>query len=311
MSTPRIVFLGTPDFAAPFLHALHENGFSPVLVITQPDEPTGRKQILQPPAVKVVAQTIGVPVVQPKNKKELREIVQEYKPDVCVLVAYGRLIPQDILDIPRFGFINAHPSLLPKYRGSSPVQYTLLNQETETGLSLMVLDAEMDQGPILAQERLNVSPHDTNEILHQKLALLGSRMLINILPRYLDGTIKPKPQDHAKATLTKMINRENGLVDWSKAAEAIYAQLRAFTPWPGIFSNFNGKRLKIKDLSVLEGNYSTLKPGTVFIEPNGSPAVQCGLGAVSLNIVQPEGKNEMSGADFLRGYPGFISSVLA
>ena len=285
----KIIFLGTPQFAVPFLQALAASEFRPALVITQPDQKAGRQQTEQAPAVK---------------------ILQAEKPDVCILVAYGALIPAEILTIPRFGFINAHPSLLPQYRGPAPVQNVILNGDEFTGITLIKLDEKMDHGPIMAQEKLPILPTDNNATLHDRLAILGADLLVKILPDYLAGKIKPQPQDDSQVSLTKIIKRENGQLDWSKSAVVLERQFRAFFPWPGIFTYWGKKRLKIANLSLWEANFDqNLAPGTVFWQQN-SLGVKCGQGAIKPERLQLEGKKEMAAMDFIRGYKEIVGSRL-
>ena len=308
----KIIFLGTPDFAIPILQALVNNKLKPVLVITQPDEPQGRKKQLTPPPVKVFAQENDLEVAQPKTKKELAEILKQHQPDICVLVAYGEIISQESLDIPKRGFINVHPSLLPKYRGSSPIQTAILNQDDVTGVTIMKMDAKMDHGPILAQQQIEISLNDNNQILHEKLADAGSKLLLDTLPKYIAGEIKPQAQNADQATFTNIIKRSDGQIDWQKSAKQIQAQFRAFYPWPGIFTTFNNKRLKITKMSLLKGDFDgNLTPGEVFLTKNKTLAVQCGQGAIVLESLQLEGKKEVSAKDFLQGYKDIIGSSLS
>ncbi|MFA6215909.1 MAG: methionyl-tRNA formyltransferase, partial [Patescibacteria group bacterium] len=252
---PKIIFLGTPEFAVPSLLALIANGFKPVLAITQPDKPAGRKQELTPPPIKQAALQNEILVLQPPAKNDLAEIFLQYRPDLCVLVAYGSIIPKDCLNQPRGGFLNIHPSLLPKYRGSSPIQTAILNGEKETGVSIIQLVSQVDAGPIIAQKTMAIAETDNAETLSKKLAELGAELLIEILANYLAGRILPKPQDESKATFTAMISREDGQINWQKTAAEIQRQFRAFYPWPGVFTQISGQRLKIANLSVLEGNF--------------------------------------------------------
>jgi len=308
----NIVFLGTAEFAVPILQALIENDQKPVLVITQPDQPAGRKQLLQAPPVKSAGRTVGIPVSQPESSQQLNALLRQAKPDVCILVAYGTLIKKEILAIPRFGFINIHPSLLPQYRGPAPIQKAILNGDEWSGVTVMLLDEQMDHGPTLAQEKLAVLPTDTAVTLADRLAVLATDLLLRTLPDYLAGALQPKAQDEARATYTSIITREDGLIQWSKPAEAIERQFRAFLPWPGVYTHWQGKRLKIVNLSVLEGNFKADGAlGTVFLADKKGLAVKCGQGAVCLGRVQVEGKKEMSAAEFLRGYPRCVGSAFS
>ena len=314
----KIIFLGTPDFALPTLKALIENDLKPVLVITQPDKPVSRKQELTPPPIKELALANNLPVAQPNNKEELLEIFNQYQVDVCVLVAYGMIITEEVLLKPKFGFLNLHPSLLPKYRGPSPIQATLLNGDSETGMSIIELTNKVDAGSIVAQKKLKIESSDNAETLHDKLAQLGAELLVEVLPDYLAGNVKANPQDDMQATYTKKIDREDGEIDWQKKAIEIKRQFQAFYPWPGIFTHLAKKRLKIINLSLLEGDFPALQQGKdpdlalgeVFLGPDSELAVKCSDGAISLTSIQLEGKKEMSGQEFLRGQKDLIGKIL-
>jgi methionyl-tRNA formyltransferase len=306
-----IIFLGTPEFALPALGALIKNNFKLVLVITQPDQLVGRKQLLTFPPVKQFAMENNLTVAQPRNKKELVEIFSKLEADACILVAYGQIIPEEILDKPRCGFLNIHPSLLPKYRGSSPIQTAILNGEKKTGVSIIQLVSRVDAGPIFGQSEIEILPTDNTQILSQKLARAGAELLIKILPDYLAGKIKPQIQAEESATFTKIIERPDGRINWLNQAQQIDSQFRAFYPWPGVFTHLAGKRLKIVNLSVLGGNFqANLGPGQVFLGPKGELAVQCGQGAIRLEKVQLEGKKELSGREFLKGCKDLIGQAL-
>ncbi|MBI3290889.1 methionyl-tRNA formyltransferase [Candidatus Falkowbacteria bacterium] len=308
---PNIIFLGTPELAVPALKALVENNLKPFLVITQPDKPAGRSKRPVPGPVKEFAIKNGIKVVQPADKEELKNIFEKNSCDAAILVAYGMIIPEEVLAMPKHGFLNLHPSLLPKYRGSAPVQAAVLNGDDKTGVSIIKLTKEMDAGPIAAQKTLDISADDNAKILSDKLFKIGAELLIEILPDYLSGKIELKLQDQSKAIFTKLLKREDGHINWSKKALEIKRQFRAFYPWPGLFSQLDGKRLKITNLSVLEGDFGVdLSPGELFLGPKKELAVKAGSGAVILESLQPEGKKEMSGQDFLRGQKDLIGKVL-
>lgn len=311
LNQPKIIFLGTPEFALPTLEALIKNDLAPVLVVTQPDKKVGRKQNLAPPSIKEMALANNLAIVQPKNKKELAKIFSRQIFDVAILVAYGLIIPDEIINQPKFGFLNLHPSLLPKYRGPSPIQAALLNGDNETGVSIIKLVKAIDAGPIVAQKKVDIKPEDNAESLHDKLAKVGAELLIQILPDYLAGRIKPISQDEVKASYTKIIKRDDGQINWQKTASQIDGQFRAFYPWPGVFTHLDGKRLKIANLGVLEGVLGgKLSFGEVFLSQNGQLVVKCGQGAVELKVVHLEGKKEMTGKEFLRGQKDIIGKVL-
>ncbi|OGY53679.1 MAG: methionyl-tRNA formyltransferase [Candidatus Buchananbacteria bacterium RIFCSPLOWO2_02_FULL_46_11b] len=312
LQKPKIIFWGTPEFAVPALQALIDNDLKPVLVVTQPDKPIGRKQEVIPSPIKKIASENNIPIFQPLHQKDLPEICRKYQPDVCVLAAFGLIIPKNVLNKPACGFLNIHPSLLPKYRGSSPIQTALLNNDKETGVSLIQLTNKVDAGPIIAQKTLAITNLDNAQTLSKRLAELGADLLIEILPDFAAGKIVSRVQDESRATYTKKISREDGRINWQKEAGQIERQFRAFYPWPGIFTLFNGKRLKIANLSVLEDDFGAeLAPGAVFLGPEGELAVKAGSGAVILNSVQPEGKKEMPGNDFLRGQKELAGAVFS
>jgi len=265
----KIIFMGTPEFGAIILEGLCQSEYKPILVITAPDKPAGRKQIITFLPVKIVAQKYNIPVSQPISLKNSScvDFLIEKGPDLIVVAAYGQILPKEILEIPQYGCLNVHPSLLPKYRGSSPIQYTILNGDKETGVTIILMDEKMDHGPILAARELEFSIFnypsearvgDEGEAfsdlqfsnLHDKLADLGAKLLIETIPKWLAREIKPKPQDDSKATYTKILKKEDGKIDWKKSAEEIERQIRAFELWPGSFTIWekikNKEPLKIK-----------------------------------------------------------------
>jgi methionyl-tRNA formyltransferase len=307
----KIIFFGTPDFAVPFLKILINGEFEPVLVVTQPDKPVGRKGQVNAPPIKQLALVNNIAIAQPKNKSELIQLINDNEPDLCILVAYGMIIPKDFLNKPKFGWLNVHPSLLPKYRGPSPVQTALLKGETQTGVSIIKLTNQVDAGPIVAQRPVDINHQDNALTLSQKLAAVGADLLNRILSDYLAGTIKAAKQNEAEATDTKIIERDDGQIDWQYPVQEIIQRFSAFYPWPGIFTYLASKRLKIVNLSVLEGVFSpNLLPGEVFWGPSGELAVKCGQGAVELITVQLEGKKELPAKEFLRGQNDLIGKIL-
>lgn len=292
------IFLGTPEFAVPCLEKLTNTEFKPELVITQPDKPVGRHQKVKPPPVKEVALSNGLELWQPESLKDLNDKEkQQFSCDLAIVVAYGKIIPEEILKLPRLGFVNIHPSLLPKYRGASPMQSAILNGDTESGTSLILLDKELDHGPILAQEKISLNPDETASSLHDKLADLSADLLIKTIPEYAQGEIKPAPQDDSKATFTEQLNREDGKINWTKTADEIERQFRAFHPWPGVYTLWDGQRLKILDLEKFDFHG---QPGKIFVEKN-QLGVNCKEGAVIFKKVQLEGKKEMESEKFVKG----------
>jgi len=260
----KYIFFGTPEFAAIVLEKLINTGYIPEAVICNPDEPVGRKQILTSPPVKRLIANSGqlIEIFQPVNKSGLLAISRKLlaiKPDLAIIAAYGKIIPKEILDIPRYGTLNVHGSLLPKYRGASPIQHAILNGDKETGVTIMKIDEEMDHGNIISNLKTQISKVDTYDSLSQKLAISGAKLLIKIIPDYISGRIKPIEQDHSKATYTKIIKKEDGKIDWSKSAEEIERMTRAFYPWPTAWTTWNGKILKILEAEVCGNNLAIKK----------------------------------------------------
>jgi len=291
----KLVFFGTPEFSVPFLKALDEDEDLIVsAVICQPDKPVGRKKILTAPPTKQYALHHGIPVLQPAS---LKKDPIDLEVDLFIVVAYGKIIPQTILDIPKHGTINVHPSLLPKYRGPSPMQAAIANQDSQTGVSIMLLDAEMDHGPILAQELITLNGTETYPDLQATVHAVGCPLLVQTVKSYVAGNLQPKEQSHEDATFCKLLSREDGKIDWQESAEQIDAKRRAYTPWPGIWTQFDDRVLKIHQLTISD---KRLQPGEYLIEDNH---LFFGTATTALEIteVQPEGKQRMSASDFLRG----------
>jgi len=307
----NIVFFGTSEFGAIILEKMVQAGYSPVLVVTTPDMPSGRKQLLSPSPVKISAQKLNISVLQPEKlglaKLNLAKPSLPH-PDLFIVASYGKILPQKILDIPTHGTLNVHPSLLPKYRGPSPVQAVILNGEEETGATIMLLDEKMDHGAILAQQELKISKPTYIE-LHNTLAEIGANLLIETIPHWLEGALTPITQDHSKATYTKHIKKEDGHIDWKNPALYIERQVRAFNPWPGTYTTFQGKLLKILKARVLEQT-SSKKLGETFKLQTGEIAVQTGSNALLVEELQLEGKKLMPSKEFLLGYKNFIGAIL-
>lgn len=308
---PKIVFLGTPDFAVPILKKIIANNFKPFLVITQPDKPVGRKQVPTPSPVKQLALENNITVAQPANKKELTQLFSDLEVDVCILVAYGMIIPAAVLDVPQFGFLNIHPSQLPKYRGPSPIQAALLNGEKITAVTIMKLTETMDTGPILVQQPVVIKAADTYLTLANRLSDAGAELLIQVLSKYLSGDVKLVEQDHQQATYCQIIKREDGLVNWQQPAQKIFQQFKALMPWPGLFTYLDKQRLKMTDLAVLEGNESQGMPaGQTFLAVSGELAVACGQGAVVVKTIQFEGKKTTPSHAFVQGHQDVVGKIL-
>lgn len=312
----KMIFMGTPDFGAIILEELVKNDFKPVLVITETDKPIGREQIITPPPVKVLAQKYDIPVLQPLKISDTKYKLLDINPDLIIVAAYGKIIPKEILDIPKYGCLNVHPSLLPKWRGASPIQYTILSGDEETGVSIMLMDEKMDHGPILVNSKLKIqNPKLTTRELKSELADLGVELLIEVIPQWVLGKIKTTPQDDSKATYTKIIKKDDGKINWNKGAEEIERQIRAFDGWPESFTFWEKSdkllRIKILKARVLKSNEKENYPiGKVLVVPQNDIGIQCGKDFLVIEKLQLEGKNEIDAEDFLRGYQEFAGTIL-
>lgn len=294
----KIVFFGTHDFAASILRGLLDDSrFSVELVITQPDKPVGRKQEMQKPAVKILAEKYNITIDQPKSLKDYHLSPISYL--LAVVAQYGLKIPKHLLAETTQGFINIHTSLLPKYRGASPIQTALINGETETGVTIMKMDAGMDTGSILLQKTIKIAPDDTYATLEQKLAEMAVFALPEAILGYGSGQIVPQPQAKSKATYTKILTREDGRIDWSKSAQEIYNQYRGLTPWPGVWTTWNGKRLKF--LKIKSAKLANTQVGKLQVEHD---KIYFGTsnGAVEVLELQLEGAKAMTAKEFINGY---------
>lgn len=297
----KIVFMGTPEIAVPSLKALVENGFDIPLVITQPDKPKGRGQAVQYPPVKEYALTAGLEVYQPekiKNNTEVMEKLKSISPDFFAVVAYGKILPQDVLDIPKIAPVNVHFSLLPKYRGPAPVNWAIMNGEEETGVDTMLMDAGMDTGDILLTAKTPILKKNAGE-LADELAVTGAALLIKTLNEF--ESITPVKQDDNKATKAPMMNKDMGLIDWAQDASQIERMIRAFTPWPASYSMLDSKKVKIFKSDVVESNHNAAA-GTVINIEKESFTVACGSNALKILELQLEGKKRMDTKSFLAGY---------
>jgi methionyl-tRNA formyltransferase len=297
----HLVFCGTPRFAVPTLQKLVEAGFSVPLVVTQPDRPKGRGMEVAFSPVKQCALDFKLPITQPekiKHNEEFRAQLSALKPDAIIVVGYGRIIPQWMLDLPPLGNINLHASLLPKYRGAAPIQWAIASGESVTGNTTMRIDAGLDSGDILLQQEIAIAPDDTAETLAPRLSAPGAELLVETLRGLQAGTIAPRPQDHSKATLAPILKKEDGRIDFHRSAGEICHRLRGFTPWPGAFTTFRGKNLHVWSAKAVERK---LVPGELEVEA-GSLFAGCATGALELLEVQVEGKKRMPGQDFVHGY---------
>lgn len=303
MKEIRVLFMGTPDFAVASLEALLAAGYNVVGVVTQPDRPVGRKQVMTPPPVKEAALRHGLPVLQPEKIRadESLDEVLSLAPDLIVTAAYGQILPKRLLDAPRYGCINVHASLLPKYRGGAPIHKCIVEGEKESGVTIMYMVEALDAGDMLSKVVVPIEERDTVGTLHDKLAAAGSRLLTETLPKLLAAEIVPEPQDHEQATFAPNIKRTDERIDWSRTAEQIYNQVRGLNPWPVAFTTCQGKVWKVWWVEKLPWHDASQAPGTIIGKEEDGLLVACGSGAVKITELQPEGKKRMSAYDFLRG----------
>jgi methionyl-tRNA formyltransferase len=310
----KIIFMGTPDFAVAALDALCRDGREVILAVTQPDRQKGRgRKVIQTP-VKVCAEKWGVPVFQPARIREAGAIeqIRSLEPDLIVVAAFGQILPQELLDIPRLGCINIHASLLPRLRGAAPIQWSVINGDTESGITLMQMDAGLDTGDILFQESVPIGPQETGESLYDRLAQLGGEMIVKYLPAIEAGDIHPVPQQDSLSTYAPMLKKEMGEIDWTMPAGQIEQRMRGMLPWPGAYTTLGGHILKIwrarvqTDAQVPAGT----SPGTVLYTDKKTICVAAGQGALELLEVQAEGKKRMETDAFLRGTKVSAGDVL-
>ena len=308
----RIVYMGSPGYATAPLEKLIELDHKIVGVYTQPDRPAGRGKGMRESAVKKVARDFNLPIFQPtsfKNSENLKNFLS-LKPDLVVIAAYGLILPKEALLIPRLGCLNIHPSLLPLHRGPSPVAFSILQGDTVTGVSLMILDEGTDSGPLIAQEEEHIRSDDTTETLTIRLFQKGSELLAKTLPDYWAGKTLQTPQIDSKATYARKLNKEDGRISWEDSAIEIWRQIKAYSTWPSSYTTWNGKTLKIIDAGPVNGDNRN-EPGTVLVsnEPH-HVEVQTGKGALKLTRVQLEGKNPVTVDEFVNGQPDFRTAVL-
>ncbi len=303
----NIVFMGTPDFAAPTLNALiaHHQALA---VVTQPDRPAGRNKQLRQSPVKRLAAAADVPIFQPKSLRQPESIdrLRQWEADVFVVAAFGQILPPAALDLPKYGSINVHASLLPRWRGAAPIQAAIRAGDAETGITIMLMDAGLDTGPMLAKRAIPIAADETGQSLHDKLAHLGAELLIETLPKYLSGMIQPQAQDESQASYAPQIKKEAGRIDWTQPALAIERLVRAFNPWPGAFTNWRGRQLKIHAARHGPGR---ARPGQVIVQ-DGRIAIGAGAGLVYPTELQLAGKKRMSIDDFANGHSDFVGALL-
>lgn len=292
----KIVFLGTPKFSSIILNQLIENDYKPILVITAPDKPVGRKKIITPPITKILAQKHKIPVLQPIKIGNLKSEIENLKPDLGIVVAYKQIIPKSILDIPKYGFLNIHPSLLPKYRGPAPIQTAILNGDKETGSTIILIDDKIDHGKIVSSANYQIPNNITFEKLSKELAEISAKLLVETIPKYINKEIQPKTQNESKVSFTKIIAKKDGEIDWSKSAQEIERQIRAFDPWPGAFFFLKKKDKKIR-IKILKAYVSKS-------ENLDKISMKCKKDYLIIEKLQQEGKNPLSAEEFKKGFYG-------
>jgi methionyl-tRNA formyltransferase len=316
----RIVFMGSPAFAVPTLRSLANSRHDVVAVVTQPDKPAGRGRAWTPPEVKLEAQRLGLPVMQPAKVSEpdAAEALRALEPDVIVVAAFGQILRKAVLEIPKRGSLNVHSSLLPRYRGASPVVAAILNGDEVTGVTIMEVVRALDAGPIVAMQEEPISPHDTAGSLEERLAVVGADLLMRVIDDWAEGRVEPRPQDDSKASYAPMLKRVDALIEWTRPASRLWREVRAYNPWPVAFTRWKGSELKVWEAWPLEGDTGE-DPGVVTgIEPlppeaggGSAVVVQAGSGRLALIRVQMPGKKALPGVDFARGKRDLVGSRLA
>ncbi len=300
----RIVFMGTPDFAVASLNALYGAGFDIAAAVSQPDKPAGRHAETKPTAVRKRAEELGIPVFQPEKASNAEFIagIKELKPDAIVVAAYGKILKKELLDIPKYGCINVHGSLLPRWRGAAPIQWAVLEGDKEAGVTTMLMNEGLDTGDMLMTKKLSLEPDETAGSLFDKLSCLGGELIVETLKRLYEGVLSPVPQPEEGITYAPMLKKEMGLVDWSLPVEKTERLIRGLYPWPGAYSYSDGRLIKIHKACIAETSSESneARPGDVAIK-NDRIFVTCGSGVLELTEVQAEGKKRMPAGDFLRG----------
>ena len=296
----RIVFMGTPDFSVPVLQALAAE-YEVVLAVTQPDRPKGRKKVLSPPPVKEAALELGIPVLQPEKLRDDWEKIKEAAPDLIVTAAYGQLLPKELLELPAYGCVNVHASLLPELRGGAPIHYALLQGKKETGITIMYMAEKLDAGDIISQQALTIEHNDDVGILHEKLSSIGAELLMDTLPKLFSNDIEAKPQDETLATFASNIKRSEERIDWNRSAVEIFNHVRGLRPWPVAFTTYDEQTVKIW-VAEPTGETASGKPGEIVEVASDAITVACGDGqGLAITELQPAGKKRMRTADYLQG----------
>lgn len=307
----RIIFMGTPDFATAILRSLIDGPDRVVAVVTQPDKAKGRGKRVTPPPVKVLAEAFDIPVLQPAKIKteEFRNGLLSYHPDLIVVAAYGRILPQSLLELAPLGCINVHGSLLPGYRGAAPIQWAVIKGETEVGVTIIQMDVGMDTGDILLKAKIQADPDETAGSLFAKLAVLGGTTLLRAIKGLKEGSVIPVPQDHDKATSAPMLKKDDGLIDWNKDAREIECLIRGLDPWPSAYCFLGNTRLRLFRPEVVRQAYGA-RPGTVLRADEQGLVIACGRTALRIRELQPEGKKRMTVEAFLCGHPLAAGTLL-
>ncbi|GAA0460856.1 methionyl-tRNA formyltransferase [Alkalibacillus silvisoli] len=307
--TKRIVFMGTPDFSVPVLEKMIEQKNQVVAVVTQPDRPKGRKKVLTPPPVKECAMKHKIPVIQPEKIKTDYQEILDYKPDLIVTAAYGQILPKEILEVPPFGCINVHASLLPNLRGGAPIHYAILEGHKETGVTIMYMVEALDAGAMIAKDRVKIEEDDHVGTLHDKLSEVGADLLVETLPKLFANEIKPIEQNHEEATFASNIKREQERIDWSRTQQEVYNQVRGLHPWPVAFTTYQNQTLKIWWSEKVHQDTNQAFGTIVKVDEHEGVFVATGDGKlIKITELQPAGKKRMKATDFLRGSKDFFET---
>jgi len=307
----KIVFMGTPDFAVPTLEKIHTSKFEIPIVITQPDRKKGRGKNLQAPPIKEAAERLGLQIEQPQKVKEVLELLKGISPDVIVVVAYGQLIPEEILNLPKYGCLNVHASLLPKYRGAAPIHWAVINGDDETGITIMQMDKGLDTGDMLAQGKIKININDTMGNIHDKLSVQGAELIVEVLNR-LPGGIEKVSQDDSLAVYAPKIQRDMEKIDWQKSAIDIHNLIRGLNPWPGAYTTLEEEDLKVWTSQIISLEGINASPGTIInIDQDCGIDIQAAQGVIRLVELQQPGKKRMAARDFLKGKTLQIGSQMS
>lgn len=300
----RVVYMGTPDIAAVILQRLLREPYKVVLAVTQPDRPKGRGKELAKSPVKIVAEEAGIPVFQPVKLRDPEAVktVAKAKPDMIIVAAFGQILPKEVLELPKYGCINVHASLLPAYRGAAPIQWAILDGQKETGITIMKMDEGLDTGDILLQKSIEIAPDETGGSLHDRLAELGAEALTEAIPGVIDGSLQPVPQGEMTTPYAKQLTKEMGRLDFTKPAEELERTVRGLYPWPGTYTELDGKLLKIQKAEAVVLKEAGLEPGTITDITKKSFTFVTAVGGLRVLELQPEGKRRMTTEEFLRGY---------